>query len=159
MRLQLISLVLLLALGCVATGQSGEAPQAGAAPIPAEEAQGGLAAADSITIPLSEIDSTVRFYTFEADGATVRFFAVMGSDGGVRTAFDACEVCYRAGKGYSQSGSDVVCNNCGLRFKIDELGTKNRGSGCWPAYLPHQLEGDAIVIKKSDLEAGAYLFP
>jgi len=158
MRLQLISLVLLLALGCVATGQTGEQGAADAATI---QAQDGLAApgGDSISIPLSEIDGTVRFYTREVDGATVRFFAVRGSDGEVRTAFDACEVCYRAGKGYSQSGSDVVCNNCGLRFRIDELGTRNRGTGCWPAYLPHQVEGESIVISRSDLAAGAYLFP
>jgi uncharacterized membrane protein len=76
----------------------------------------------------------------------------------VRTAFDACEVCYNANKGYSQVGSDMICNNCGLSFKIDGLGTSNKGSGCWPAYLPNEVKGDNVVIKKSDLEAGAYLF-
>jgi uncharacterized membrane protein len=113
---------------------------------------------DTVIIPLSQISQTVKHYQYDANGVTVKYFAVKGSDGLVRTAFDACEVCYRAKKGYSQSGSDVVCNNCGLKFKIDGLGTKNKGKGCWPGYLPHIVEGDYVVIKKSDLKAGSYMF-
>ncbi|MBU0532879.1 DUF2318 domain-containing protein [Candidatus Micrarchaeota archaeon] len=117
-----------------------------------------LLPSDSISIPLSEITETVKYYQYDAGGVAVRYFAVLGSDGVVRTAFDACEVCYRSGKGYTQVGSDVRCNNCGLSFEIDELGTKNKGNGCWPAYLPHQTNNDKVLIKKSDLEAGSYMF-
>lgn len=145
MRIYLISLLLLLAFGCAA--QESAAPDGGA-----------VQDTDSVAIRLSDIGGTVEHYTYDADGVAVRYFAVEGSDGVVRTAFDACEVCYGAGKGYSQDGTDVVCNNCGLRFRIDDLGTENQGRGCWPAYLPHGVNGDEIVIKKSDLEAGAYLF-
>jgi len=147
MRIYLMSLVLLLAFGC--TAQESVAPSDGDA----------VQDADFVVIRLSEISGTVKHYTYDTGAATVKYFAVKDSDGVVRTAFDACEVCYNAGKGYSQDGTDVVCNNCGLRFRIDDLGTKNRGRGCWPAYLPHEVDGDEIVIKKSDFEAGAYLFP
>ncbi|MFH1520832.1 MAG: DUF2318 domain-containing protein [Candidatus Micrarchaeota archaeon] len=115
-------------------------------------------AADKITIQLSDVSSTVKYYTYNSGGVAIKYFAVKGSDDKVRIAFDACEVCYRAKKGYTQVGDSVKCNNCGLQFKIDDLGTKNKGSGCWPAYLPNEVQGDKIVIKKIDLEKGKYLF-
>ncbi len=117
-----------------------------------------LGSSDSVAISLSDVTETVKHYQFDANGVMVKYFAVKGSDGAVRTAFDACEVCYRAKKGYAQVGTDVRCNNCGLSFNIDELGTANRGTGCWPAYLPNEVIGDEVLIKKSDLESGAYLF-
>jgi len=113
----------------------------------------------TITIPLSELSTTIRKYSYDINGTTVRFFAVLGSDGKVRTAFDACQVCYRAKKGYSQAGSDVRCNNCGRQFAIDDLGTANTGKGCWPGYLPSSASGGDVEIKVSDLQNGAYLFP
>ena len=148
MKIYLLSLLLVLAFGCTAPETA--APSGG---------EDSVQNQDSVLIKLSEISETVKHYTYDAGGTTVKYFAVKGSDGVVRTAFDACEVCYDARKGYSQDGTDVVCNNCGLRFKIDDLGEKNRGSGCWPAYLPHEIDGDEIVIKKTDLESGSYLFP
>jgi uncharacterized membrane protein len=151
-RIHLILILGLLALsGCTGQEASVVASDGGGA-------TGSGASSDTVVIPVSSVTETVLHYEYDVSGTKVRYFAVKGSDGVVRTAFDACEVCYRADKGYSQVGSDVLCNNCGLRFKIDGLGTKNKGSGCWPAYLPNEVNGDQVVIKKSDLEAGAYLF-
>lgn len=116
------------------------------------------AIADSVGIPVSDVTQTARHYEYDANGVKVRYFAVKGSDGEVRTAFDACEVCYRSNKGYTQVGNDMRCNNCGLSFNIDALGTKNQGKGCWPGYLPHKIVGDNVVIMKSYLEAGSYMF-
>jgi uncharacterized membrane protein len=115
-------------------------------------------ASDTVEIPLSEISGTVKKYTYDSDGVSITYIAVKGSDGEVRTAFDACEICYRAKKGYVQIGNSVKCNNCGLQFNIDDLGTKNKGKGCWPAYLPSEVQGNTIIIKRSDLQAGEYLF-
>lgn len=107
-----------------------------------------------IKIPLSEVSSTAKFYN--EDG--IKFFAVKASNGDIKTAFDACDVC-GGKKGYRQEGGDMVCNNCGRHFKIDQLGEKNiNGGGCWPGYLSNTIEGDFIVIKKSDLENGGYTF-
>jgi len=80
------------------------------------------------------------------------------ADGEVKTAFDACEVCHAAGKGYSQDGDSVICNNCGLKFRISELGEKNKGTGCWPAHLEHEIQENYILIKKTDVEAGSRFF-
>mgnify|MGYP000285987016 CR=1 FL=1 len=81
------------------------------------------------------------------------------SDPDLRTAFDACDVCYGSKKGYRQEGDQMVCNNCGNRYPVDGLGTENKaGGGCWPGYLPSEVRGDTLVIKNSDLDAGKYRF-
>jgi uncharacterized membrane protein len=108
-----------------------------------------------IKIPLNEISKTAAFYNY----GKIEFFVVGAEDGTVKTAFNACDVCYRSKKGYRQDGEDMICNNCGNHYPISGLGTKNlRGGGCWPGYLPGVVEGDYIVIKRSDLESGAYRF-
>ncbi|MFH1239707.1 MAG: DUF2318 domain-containing protein [Candidatus Diapherotrites archaeon] len=117
------------------------------------------AESDSISIPVSEITTTAKWFEYESSGTTIRFFAVKASDGSIKTAFDACDVCYGAKKGYSQSGDVMVCNNCGNKYSIDSLGTENKkGSGCWPGYLPSSVIGDNLVIKNSDLEKGRNKF-
>jgi len=112
---------------------------------------------DSISIPLSDLSDKVEFYEFDSNGIKVNYFVVKGSDGKPRTAFDACDVC-GGYKGYSQRGKDVVCNNCGRVFKIDDIGSKNGPGGCWPSFLDHEIEGDNILIKESELEKGVFRF-
>ena len=110
-----------------------------------------------VKIPISEITSTMKRYSHDSNGITVNYFAVKGSDDEIRTAFDACDVC-GGHQGYRQQGQDVVCNKCGRFFNIDDLGTKNTSGGCWPSYLDHTIEGDNILIKKSELDTGAFRF-
>ncbi|MBL7051925.1 MAG: DUF2318 domain-containing protein [Nanoarchaeota archaeon] len=112
---------------------------------------------DTIQIPISEISSTLTKYTLDYNGKEITYFAVLGTDGIVRTAFDGCDIC-GGYKGYSQRGTDVVCINCGKVFSIDDLGKTNTGGGCWPTFLDHEIEGDYIVISKSDIEDKAYMF-
>jgi len=110
---------------------------------------------DVIKIPLSEISREAAFYDYDV----IKFFVVKAKDGSVKTAFDACDVCYRSRKGYRQEGDDMICNNCGNYYPISGLGTKNlRGGGCWPGYLPSKVEGDYLVIEKVALESGRYRF-
>jgi len=115
-------------------------------------------ASGAVIVPLSEISTTMKKYSYDVNGTTVRFFVVLGSDGKVRAAFDACQVCYKAKKGYSQVNNNVRCNNCGRQFSIDELGTENKGAGCWPSYLPNEVNGSDVRVNVSDLQAGAFLF-
>ncbi|MEM2707465.1 MAG: DUF2318 domain-containing protein [Candidatus Pacearchaeota archaeon] len=110
-------------------------------------------------IPISEISENAKWYEYESDGVTIRFFAVKANDGSIKTAFDACDVCYRNKKGYRQEEDYIVCNNCGRRFLINNLGVENKNpSGCWPGYLPSKVENGYLVIKKSDLEKGKWRF-
>ncbi len=110
---------------------------------------------DTIKIPLSEISKKAEFYDYDG----IKFFAVKANDGTAKIAFDACDVCHKSKKGYRQQGEDMICNNCGNYYPISGIGTRNlRGGGCWPGYLPRNIEGDYLVIKKTDLEKGRYRF-
>lgn len=111
-----------------------------------------------VRIPLSDISTTVRFYSYDSAGITVRYFAVKDAQGTVHVAFDACDVCYEAKKGYIQSGDVMRCLNCGQEFTIKGIGLDNKGGGCWPSFLPINITGDNIIIKITDLEAKRYMF-
>ncbi len=145
----LLSLLALLAFsGCV-SDQEGSTGLAAA----------GQAADSTISVPLDDIGTEAKFFEYESSGKTVRFFAVKGSDGSIKTAFDACDVCFNSGKGYRQEGKNMICNNCGNKYPIDGLGTENRNpGGCWPSYLPNTVVGNEIVIEKSELEKGKAMF-
>ena len=106
-----------------------------------------------VKIPYSSLSGKVQFYTYENEGVKINYFAVLGNDGKARTAFDACDVCggFRV---YEQIGNDIRCRNCGRVFSINGLGTQNKGYGCWPSYLPHEVKDENILIKESDIIKG-----
>lgn len=113
----------------------------------------------TIEIPLSELSENAKWYEYYSDGTKIQFFAVKASDGSIRTAFDACDICFSSKKGYRQEGDVMICNNCGNQYPIDGLGTENvKGGGCWPGYLFSKIEGDFLIVKYSDLKKGAYRF-
>ncbi|MDD5503524.1 MAG: DUF2318 domain-containing protein, partial [Candidatus Thermoplasmatota archaeon] len=103
-----------------------------------------------VSIPASEISTAVSWYQYNYGGVAVKFFAVKGGDGKIRTAFDACDVCYPEKKGYSQDGAYMSCNNCGKKFAVNSIGTDNTKGGCWPGYLPRTISGDNVQISESD---------
>lgn len=113
---------------------------------------------ENMLILLSEVSSNAKWYEYDSNGVIIKFFAVKASDGSIKTAFDACDVCYKNKRGYSQEGNEMVCNNCGKKFPINRLGTENTGSGCWPGYLPNTVNDGKIVIRKADIEAGRWRF-
>jgi uncharacterized membrane protein len=111
-----------------------------------------------VRIPISDISSTAKFYSYDSSGVTVRYFAVKDKQGTVHVAFDACDVCYEAKKGYKQDGDVMQCLNCGKTFSITSIGTENTAGGCWPSFLPINIEENDVVIKMADLEAKSYMF-
>jgi uncharacterized membrane protein len=124
---------------------------------PATTVVNNNAGAGDIRIPLSELSGTAKFYDYTlADNRKMRFFAIKSSDGVYRAALDACDMCYHAKKGYHQEGDDMVCNNCGLHFHSAQINEVH--GGCNPVGLPRAVEGEALVIKASDLEARQQFF-
>jgi len=113
---------------------------------------------DEIRISLSNISTTASFYSFDSDDKSIRYFVVKDSQGNVHVAFDACDVCYEAKKGYRQNDELMSCINCGQEFPIANIGFENTVGGCWPSYLPMIIDNDSIVIKISDLIAKSYMF-
>ena len=111
-----------------------------------------------VSIPISKIaDGKAKFFKFEDSGKEIAFFVVKAQDGTVKTAFDACDACYREKKGYEQQGEKMNCKNCNMKFAINRLGPNATG-GCNPSYLPHQQSGGNITITTTDLKAGARFF-
>lgn len=109
-----------------------------------------------VRIPVSEVnDGLAHYYTFNSK-KPISFFVLRSSDGVIRAAFDACDVCYREKKGYHQEGDLMICNNCGQRFpsvKVNEI-----KGGCNPAPLERVQQGDYLVLKASDIETGGFYF-
>jgi len=116
-------------------------------------------AEDRITYAASLFDDgQARHFEYtDADShATISYFILKSTDGVIRAAFDACDVCWRAGKGYFQEGSAMVCRNCGRKFE-SVLVNEVQG-GCNPAPLKRTIEGDQVVIHVEDLKKGSTYF-
>ena len=114
---------------------------------------------DLVSVPLSNVTTDAKFYPYDSNGTTIKFFIVKGANGNVHVAFDACEICHKAKKGYRQNGDKMHCIECGMEFSINGIGTENtKEDGCWPKYLPFEIDGEMIRIKVTDLEARIYMF-
>ncbi|MGB9437618.1 MAG: DUF2318 domain-containing protein [Desulfobacterales bacterium] len=117
------------------------------------------AAADStsVTFPVSLFkDGKARHFEHVDGKHTIRYFVLKSSDGIIRAAFDACDVCWPAGKGYYQEGDSMVCRNCGRRF-ASVLVNEVKG-GCNPAPLNRVLDNDKLVIQVKDIMDGRQYF-
>lgn len=101
-------------------------------------------------------DGKSRHFKYQNNDITVRYFILKSSDGIIRAAFDACDVCWPTGKGYYQEGDFMVCRNCGRRF-ASILVNEVKG-GCNPAPLKRELEGNNLVIKINDILKGEQYF-
>ncbi len=111
-----------------------------------------------VSIPLAKVaDGKAHFFAFADAGKEIDFFVVKAADGSIKTAFDACDVCYEAKKGYRQEGDVMVCNKCNKKFATDKIGPSTAG-GCNPSYLPHQEVAGNVLLKVEDIKAGAQFF-
>jgi uncharacterized membrane protein len=112
---------------------------------------------EAVAVPLADLaDGKAHFYVVAAGGKQVKFFAVKTPDGKVRTAFDACDVCFPEKKGYRQEGEFMVCINCGRRFHVSKVGEVH--GGCNPAPLAAEPAGDNLRVTMAALTAGASFF-
>lgn len=116
------------------------------------------ARAGEITFPASQFDDgKARFFQYEAgDGVTIKYFVLKSSDGVIRAAFDACDSCWPAGKGYQQQGDDMVCRNCRRHFPSAQV-NEVRG-GCNPAPLKREVRDGKVVIRVADILEGRRYF-
>ena len=117
------------------------------------------AAAGSTSVSFSASlfeDGKARHFEHVDGKHTIRYFILKSSDGIIRAAFDACDVCWPAGKGYYQEGDHMVCRNCGRKF-ASFLVNEVKG-GCNPAPLNRNLQNDKLVIKIKDILEGKQYF-
>ena len=110
-----------------------------------------------INLDLTEIqDGSAHYFKYSTNKGDIKFFVVKSVDGVMRAAFDACDVCYRDKKGYSQQGDFMVCNNCGQQFRTD-LVNEVKG-GCNPAPLARSVQGSKLIIAQADILRGGWYF-
>jgi hypothetical protein len=121
-------------------------------PYPLVSAENG-----KVQLPLSTFDDyKAHHYTYMHEGNSIEFFVLKSKDGVVRAAFNACDVCFAAKKGYTQEGDYMVCNNCGRRFPADQINVVQ--GGCNPSPLTRTVEGDMLIIDEKDILAGMGYF-
>lgn len=162
----LLALILMTAglLGCGASaGQNSEATvkpsetaaatdEDAATQIDNEPAEEPVGDAEDLTIPVSELSETPKFYATEANGTNMEIIALVASDGSVRTAFNTCQVCFSSGRGYYEAdGSALVCQNCGNRFTGDAVGVKDGGCNPVPITESNRSEKDGIITISGEL--------
>ena len=137
---------------------SAPAADTAAQPVKVAAAGGGSPASpDVVAYPVTLFeDGKARHFELAHGDITVRYFILKSADGVIRAAFDACDVCWPAGKGYVQNGDVMVCRNCGRQFasvRINEV-----KGGCNPAPLKRTVDGDRIVIRVTDIIEGKPYF-
>jgi uncharacterized membrane protein len=115
-------------------------------------------APQTITHPLTDFaDGKARHFQYKTPrGKTVRYFIVRSSDGVIRAAFDACDVCWPAGKGYYQEGDMMVCRNCGRKFPSNKVNVVT--GGCNPAALNRQVTQTQVILQVKDILEGERYF-
>jgi uncharacterized membrane protein len=142
-------LVLLAAAGIIGWKTVGAS---GGSAYPAVAAEGGV-----VSIPVSQVsDGKAHYFSYRSGDANVNFFVLKSQDGEIRAAFDACDVCFHAKKGYRQEGDSMVCNNCGMKFRSDLINEVK--GGCNPAPIQRSVADGNIVIAAADLAQGGKYF-
>lgn len=110
-----------------------------------------------VHIDMSDVgDGKAHYFSYQGEKKTIKFFIVKSRDGVIRAAFDACDVCFPAKKGYKQEGDFMLCNNCGRKFHSTRVNVVE--GGCNPAPLARQEVGEKLVIKVADILPGARFF-
>ncbi|WP_022850103.1 DUF2318 domain-containing protein [Limisalsivibrio acetivorans] len=110
-----------------------------------------------VKIPVKEVnDGKAHYYETKLGGKEIRYFLLRSTDGVVRAAFDACDVCYREKKGYSQQGVYMVCNNCGMRFHSLKINVVK--GGCNPSPLKREEKNGYVYLDIKDIAMGSRYF-
>jgi uncharacterized membrane protein len=113
--------------------------------------------ASQVSLPASLFeDGKARHFQHVVGEFNIKYFVLKSSDGIIRAAFDACDVCWPAGKGYFQEGDYMVCRNCGRKF-ASVLVNEVKG-GCNPAPLNRRVENGKVVIEVKDILDGRRYF-
>ena len=114
-----------------------------------------------LAIPIADLSQTASFYKADLDGTEIELVALKDSKGNLRTAFNACQVCYSSGRGYyRQEGKYLVCQNCENSFTIDQVGIASGGCNPWPILdSDRTVTDDEIQISYDVLKATADELP
>ena len=113
---------------------------------------------DSIDVNVSAMrPGSAQLYCYTDDaGKKLRFVLARGTDGKVRSVFDACRQCFTFHRGYQIVGGDLICRVCGNHYRIDRM--MEGKASCVPASLSHEDASGTVRIRTADLQAGHAFF-
>lgn len=116
--------------------------------------------AGDLVIKKADITNVASFIPYESNGTYMELIAVRAADGSVRTALNTCQVCYTSGRGYyEQLGENLICNNCGNQFTINQIELQKGGCNPVPILNDMKLEdADTITVKSESLSVYEPLF-
>ena len=99
-----------------------------------------------IIINTSDITSDATYINYVVDDVIIQLIAVRGTDGLVHLAFNTCQSCNPSPNAYFiQEGEYFICQNCGNRFHINQIGTSI--GGCNPSPVEEKnVQEDIIII-------------
>lgn len=119
-----------------------------------------VAEAADLTITKTDVSEKAEFYPYQAGDTKMELLAVKASDGTIRTAFNTCQVCFGSGRAYYvQEGNELVCQNCGNRFALDQVEIQRGGCNPVPIFEDSKEDtGDSIVISGDYLQQNQKLF-
>jgi uncharacterized membrane protein len=106
-----------------------------------------------LIIQTKDITRNALFFPVEIDGKQMEVIAVKTPDSKIRTAFNACQVCYKLGKGYYvQVDTMLVCQRCRKRFRMEVIEVKTGGCNPISIFPEDKTETDStITISKEYL--------
>lgn len=108
----------------------------------------------ALVIPKAGITAQASFFPVTVDGVKMEVMAVKASDGSIRTALNTCQVCFNSGRGwYVQQGDVLVCQNCGNRFKVDQIELEKNGCNPIPITKDIKTEDTKSITIKADILA------
>jgi hypothetical protein len=121
---------------------------------------GASASGEDLVIPIGDVSETATFYPVNVDGTELEVLAVTAPDGTIRTAFNTCQVCYDSGNGfYKQEGDELVCQNCGNHFGMDQVEVSSGGCNPVPIFDENTtVDEESITIPYDFLNEAKVIF-
>jgi uncharacterized membrane protein len=105
----------------------------------------------NLVIQIADITENALFFPVEIDGTQMEVLAVKAPDGTIRTAFNTCQSCYRSGRGYYvQVGTVLVCQNCGMRFRMGQVERQSGGCNPVPIFPQNKTVTETTITISQD---------
>ena len=113
-----------------------------------------------LVIQIADITENALFYPVDIEGTRLEVLAVRAPDGTIRTAFNTCQSCFRSGRAnFVQDGALLVCQNCGQRFRLNQV--EREAGGCNPVPIfpaDKKVTASTITISKDFLKQAKAIF-
>lgn len=105
----------------------------------------------TITVPLAEIrGKKLVGFSFTGPNGTLPLLSYIAPSGKVVTAVSMCEPCNSTT--FHIEGDQLVCNTCGTRWDLENLGGISGGCLSYPPdAFPNAVAGDNVVIQEASV--------